>query len=86
MKKKGFSIFLFIVLIGIIGAYFIVISKYNNIGKTIDKKIETKKSDISKKEEEIKTKEEENKNKKLQEENMDKYIETLETKVKEYEK
>lgn len=89
MKKKvviGIIIILTISLISVISTYFYIINKYNNIGKNIDKKIETKKEEITKKSEELKSLKATNEKKKLQEDNMNKYIQTLEEKVKEYEK
>ena len=88
MKKsvKVVIIFLTLILISIAVSYFYVTNKYNNISKTIDKKIEDKKESIAKKNDELKQIKEENEKKKLQETNMNKYIQTLEEKVKEYEK
>ena len=89
MKEKIISIILIVLIVFIlfvITASGITINKYNNISKTIDKDIETVKRNITEKEKEYKKIKDDNKVKNKQIENMTNYIDTLNEKVKEYEK
>ena len=89
MKEKIISIILIVLIVFIlfvIIASGITINKYNNISKTIDKDIETVKRNITEKEKEYKKIKDDNKVKNKQIENMNSYIDTLNEKVKEYEK
>ena len=89
MKEKIISIILIVLIVFIlfvITASGITINKYNNISKTIDKDIETVKRNITEKEKEYKKIKDDNKVKNKQIENMNNYIDTLNQKVKEYEK
>jgi len=90
MKKEkiiGFTLLtLIILIIGFIISLSVTINKYDNISKKIDGQINKKEHTIDIKEKEYKKLKEKNKSKEKQVKNMNSYIDTLNEKVKEYEK
>ena len=90
MKKEkimGFTLlFLVVLIIGFIISLSVTINKYDNIAKNIDGQINKKEHTIEIKEKNLKKLKEDNKSKEKQLENMNSYIDTLNEKVKEYEK